>query len=290
MVDQLTGDSSSRSIPRVQLREHAVTTFVWLSAAIVMGALSWILLEIVLRGMSQLSLGFLTEEVEDAGRAGGIAPVILSTLLILMITLCTAIPLSIATAVALTDSRTAENWFARNVRRSLDILAGVPSIVFGLFGNAFFAIMLGLGYSILTGGLTLACMVLPLLIRATEQAFLAVPNEYRQAAASLGLSRTATLFRVVLPAAMPGLIAGVVLSVGRALAETAALIFTAGYVTRSPESLMDSGRTLSVHIYDLAMNVPGGSSRAYGSACVLIVLLLSVNAAVSVLGLSLIHI
>ncbi len=284
MVDQLTGDSSSRSISRVQLREHAVTTFVWLSAAIVMGALSWILLEIVLRGMSQLSLGFLTEEVEDAGRAGGIAPVILSTLLILMITLCTAIPLSIATAVALTDSRTAENWFARNVRRSLDILAGVPSIVFGLFGNAFFAIMLGLGYSILTGGLTLACMVLPLLIRATEQAFLAVPNEYRQAAASLGLSRTATLFRVVLPAAMPGLIAGVVLSVGRALAETAALIFTAGYVTRSPESLMDSGRTLSVHIYDLAMNVPGGSSRAYGSACVLIVLLLSVNAAVSVLG------
>ena len=106
--------------------------------------------------MSQLSLGFLTEEVEDAGRAGGIAPVILSTLLILMITLCTAIPLSIATAVALTDSRTAENWFARNVRRSLDILAGVPSIVFGLFGNAFFAIMLGLRYSILTGGLTLS--------------------------------------------------------------------------------------------------------------------------------------
>ena len=127
-------------------------------------------------------------------------------------------------------------------------------------------------------------MILPLLIRATEQSILAVPNDYRYAAACLGLGRTATLFRVVLPAAMPGLVAGIVLSVGRALAETAALIFTSGYASRTPESLMDSGRSLSVHVYDLAMNVPGGSSRAYASACVLILLLLMVNTITSLLS------
>jgi phosphate transport system permease protein len=165
------------------------------------------------------------------------------------------------------------------VRRSLDVLAGVPSIVFGLFGNAFFAITLGFGYSILSGGLTLACMVLPILIRTSEQAIRAVPAEYRYAAAALGMKRATILFRVVLPVATPALAAGVVLSIGRALAETAALIFTSGYVARSPESLFDSGRSLSVHIYDLAMNVPGGGSRAYATACVLVSLLLMINIA-----------
>ena len=265
-------------------RELALASFVWGTALIVMGTLMWILFEVVGRGVTQLSFSFLTEPVQDAGRSGGIGPVIVSTALILMVTLAIALPLSLATAVVLTDRPASDTWFSRNVRCSLDVLAGVPSIVFGLFGNAFFAIVLGLGYSILTGGLTLACMILPLLIRSSEQAILAVPNEYRYAAAGLGLSKWSTLFRVILPAAMPGLVAGIVLSVGRALAETAALIFTAGYVTRFPESLMDSGRTLSVHIYDLAMNVPGGSSQAYGSACVLILLLLSINATTSFLS------
>jgi phosphate transport system permease protein len=147
----------------------------------------------------------------------------------------------------------------------------------------FFCIALGMGYSIMSGGLTLACMVLPILIRTTEQAILAVPDDYRHAAAGLGLSRTTTLFRVILPAAAPGMAAGLVLSVGRALAETAALIFTAGYVTRMPESLQDSGRSMSVHIYDLALNVPGGSSQAYATAAVLVVLLLIINAVAIVL-------
>jgi phosphate transport system permease protein len=123
----------------------------------------------------------------------------------------------------------------------------------------FFCIALGMGYSIMSGGLTLACMVLPILIRTTEQAILAVPDDYRHAAAGLGLS------------------------VGRALAETAAWIFTAGYVTRMPESLQDSGRSMSVHIYDLALNVPGGSSQAYATAAVLVVLLLIINAVAIVL-------
>jgi phosphate transport system permease protein len=191
--------------------------------------------------------------------------------------LAIALPLSLGTAIALTETTGRETLFSRNVRRSLDVLAGVPSIVFGLFGNAFFVITLGFGYSILSGGLTLACMVLPILIRTSEQAITMVPSDYRYAAAALGMKRTTTLFRVVLPAAAPAIFAGVVLGIGRALAETAALIFTSGYVARTPTSIFDSGRSLTVHIYDLAMNVPGGGARAYATACILILLLLVVN-------------
>ncbi|WP_164101019.1 phosphate ABC transporter permease PstA [Candidatus Laterigemmans baculatus] len=275
--------SATTPTRRHQIPEFFTAVAVWMAAGLVVATLAWILIDIAVRGISQLSPSFLIEGVEDAGRAGGIGPVLFSTMLILMVTLALAIPLSLATAIALTERVDQDSRFARNVRRCLDVLAGVPSIVFGLFGNAFFAIMLGLGYSILTGGLTLACMVLPILIRTSEQAIVAVPNEYRYAAAALGLGRSATLFRVVLPAAAPALMAGVVLSIGRALAETAALIFTAGYVARRPESLLDSGRSLSVHIYDMAMNVPGGGSRAYATACVLVALLLAINATTTLL-------
>jgi len=268
---------------RHRVRELLATAAVWLSAGLVISMLAWILGDIAVQGLSHVDLEFLTAEVEDAGRSGGIGPVILSTVLIVCVTLVLAIPLSLATAIALTERSGQNSWFARNVRRCLDVLAGVPSIVFGLFGNAFFAVTLGFGYSILSGGLTLSFMVLPILIRTFEQAITAVPSEFRLAAAALGLGRTARLFRVVLPAAAPALMAGVVLSIGRALAETAALIFTSGYVARTPESLSDSGRSLSVHIYDMAMNVPGGGAKAYATACVLVGLLLVINATTGLL-------
>ncbi|TWU19940.1 phosphate ABC transporter permease PstA [Allorhodopirellula heiligendammensis] len=264
-------------------RDLLVTSVIWLAAGSVVTILGWILIDIGVRGLTHVSYAFLTEAVEDAGRAGGIGPILISTMLLLGVTLFIAIPLSLATAIELTEMIEQNSWFSRNLRRFLDVLAGVPSIVFGLFGNALFVITLELGYSILSGGLTLACMVLPLLVRTFEQAITAVPREYRFAAAALGLDRTATLFRVVLPAAAPGLMAGVVLSVGRALAETAALIFTAGYVARTPESLLDSGRSMSVHIYDMAMNVPGGGTQAYATACVLVAMLLAINGSTAIL-------
>ena len=185
--------------------------------------------------------------------------------------------MALLTAIALTQATGRGRGGAFVVRRFVEVLAGVPSIVFGLFGNALFCVYLGWGYSILSGGLTMACMVLPLLIRTSEVAIRSVPIHYRQAAAALGLGPASTLFRVVLPAAMPSLMAGLVLSVGRALSETAALIFTSGYVTRMPESVWDSGRSLSVHVYDLAMNVAGGTSRSYASAAVLVGLILFIN-------------
>jgi len=217
--------------------------------------------------------------VRDAGRAGGIGPILISTLLILAVCLASCVPLGVGAAILLAEFTSADRVFGRFVRRSLDVLAGVPSIVFGLFGNAFFCIYLGMGFSILSGGLTLGCMVLPILIRSVEEGLRAVPDDYRLGAAALGLTRGQALIRILLPAATPGIAVGLVLGIGRALAETAALIFTSGYVDRTPSSLLDSGRALTVHMYDLAMNVPGGEPNAYTSALVLVVLLLVINAA-----------
>ncbi|HEY9691900.1 MAG TPA: phosphate ABC transporter permease PstA [Oculatellaceae cyanobacterium] len=253
------------------------TLIVWGIALFVAAVFFWILSDILWHGVGQLSWDFLTTEPRNAGRSGGISSILLSTFLILSVCMAVSLPLGVGTAVLLSEFTLTESAFGRLVRRSLDVLAGVPSIVFGLFGNALFCKTLGLGFSILSGGLTLACMVLPILIRSTEEGFRAVPAHYRLSAAALGLSRTTTLLQLLLPAAAPGLMVGFVLGIGRAISETAALIFTSGYVDRMPESLLDSGRALSIHIFDLSMNVSGGDGNAYASALILLVLLLIIN-------------
>jgi phosphate transport system permease protein len=272
---------SASSTPRRYYRtaDRIATAVVWAAALSVTAVFAWLLFDIVRHGVPVISWEFLTATTKNAGRAGGIAPILVSTLLILSVCMAASLPLGVGAAVLLAEFSSTDSLFGRLVRRSLDVLSGVPSIVFGLFGNAFFCKALGMGFSIVSGGLTLACMVLPILIRATEEGFRSVPSDYRQGAAALGLSRTTTLFSLILPAAMPGLIVGLMLGVGRAIAETAALVFTSGYVDRFPESLMDSGRALSVHIFDLSMNVAGGDSRAYASSLVLVVLLLLINSA-----------
>lgn len=257
---------------------------VWLAAAAVTAVFAWILADLVRHGAGRLSWSFLTEAPASAGRAGGIAPILKSTAWILAVALAASVPLGLGTAVLLAEVTSPDDPFGRLVRRSLDVLAGVPSIVFGLFGNALFCVALGLGFSILSGGLTLACMVLPILIRSAEEGLRAVPREYRLGGAALGLSRGKVLLHLLLPAAAPGLVVGVVLGFGRAIAETAALIFTSGYVDRMPASLRDSGRALSIHIYDLAVNVPGGEANAYATALVLVAILIATNSAAAALG------
>ena len=257
--------------------DGAIAALVWLAAIAVTAIFGWLLSDLLWHGTGQLSWEFLTHAPENAGREGGIAPILVSTLLILAVCMTVSLPLGLGSAVLLAEFSTNDGRFGRLVRRSLDVLAGVPSIVFGLFGNVFFCQVLGLGFSILSGGLTLACMVLPILIRSTEAGFRAVPQFYRLGAAALGMSRTTTLLQILLPAALPGLMVGFILGIGRAIAETAALIFTSGYVDRMPSSLLDSGRALSIHIYDLSMNVTGGNASAYGSALVLLGLLLLIN-------------
>ncbi len=247
-----------------------------LAALLVAALIFWVLVDVLWQGVERLSWEFLTAAPSDAGRAGGIAPMLVSTLLILMVCLTVATPVAVGTAVWLAEFAAS----SRALRLSLDVLSGMPSIVFGLFGYVFFVQVLGLGFSILAGGLTLACMVLPVMIRASEESLRALPDGYRLGCAVLGLSRAATLWRLQLPAAMPGLAVGIVLGIGRALAETAALLYTSGYVDRMPTALSDSGRALSIHIFDMSMNVPGGDSGAYGAALVLLVMLLGINAVV----------
>lgn len=271
------GGASSDRATRTDWADRLATLVVWTVAAGVTALFVAIIGDLLRHGGSSVSWSFLVGAPRDAGRAGGIAPIIVSTLGILVVCLAASLPLGTATAILLAEYSRGSGWLGRIVRASLDVLSAVPSIVFGLFGHAFFSLYLGLGFSILSGGLTLACMVLPLLIRSTEAALRAVPDDYRTAAASLGLSQTATLSHVLLPAATPGIVVGLVLAIGRALAETAALLFTSGYVDRMPASLFDSGRALSVHVYDLAINVPGGEAHAYATALVLAALLLTIN-------------
>jgi len=253
------------------------TLLIWLSAILITVVFIVLMLDLVRHGWAGLSLSYLFDSPLDAGRRGGIGPIMVSTGLILALAIIVAAPLSLATAALLTEFSQKNSFFSRFIERSLDVLASVPSIVFGLFGNAFFCVYLGLGFSILSGGLTLACMALPILIRTFSEGLRAAPDDYRLAAAALGLSRTAALRHFLLPTATPALMAGLMLGIGRAMAETAALIFTSGYVDRMPESLMDSGRALSIHIYDLSMNVAGGDANANSAALILISLLFMIN-------------
>lgn len=242
-----------------------VVPFLWL-----MGDLLW-------HGWNHLSWSFVFSAPQNAGREGGIGPILMSTTLIIGVCMGVTVPMGLGTALFLSEYTRHDHVLGRLIRGSLDVLAGVPSIVFGLFGNALFCQALGLGFSILSGGLTLACMVLPILIRTVEESFRAISDELRLSAAALGLSKPTTIRTILLPAALPGLLVGGILGLGRAIAETAALIFTSGYVDRMPESLMDSGRSLAVHIYDLSMNVAGGNPHAYATALVLVSLLFIIN-------------
>ncbi|MES2295496.1 MAG: phosphate ABC transporter permease PstA [Pseudomonadota bacterium] len=237
-----------------------------------------ILWQLLQAGAPMLGLDFLLQAPQEGGRAGGIASILLSTLWVLGVCLVFALPLGLGAALFLVESINAHGRLGRTLQLALDVLGGVPSIVFGLFGNRVFCVELGMGFSILSGGLTLACMVMPLFVRAAEQAMRACPISYRQGVAALALSRWGYVRRILLPYAAPGIAVGLVLAAGRALAETAVLLFTAGYVMRRPEGWMDSGRTLAVHIYDLSMNVTGGAAAASASALVLLALSLSIVA------------
>jgi phosphate transport system permease protein len=232
---------------------------------------------LLFKGLGGLSWRFVTSPLLDAGREGGIAPILVATGYILFVVLAVSLPVGLATAVWLNEYTRPGSRAGRAVRISLDALAGVPSIVFGLLGYAFFGIFLGFGYSILSGGLTLACMVLPIFIRTVEVGLGAGGNQWRRAGAALGVSRATIIWHVLLPIASPAIAAGLMLGIGRATAETAALLFTSGYVDRTPSSLTDSGRALAVHVYDLDMNVTGGDGAAFTSAVVRVLLVLAIN-------------
>jgi phosphate transport system permease protein len=237
--------------------------------------LIFIIFFVLEKGLPAVTWKFLTSKPADMGRAGGILPAIVATLILPLLALAVALPLGVGTAVYLTEYTRATR-LTRIIRFGTDCLAGVPSIIFGLFGFIFFVVMLGMGWSLLSGGLTLAIMVLPTIIRTSEEAIRAVPTVYREVSCSMGATPWQTVWRIVLPNALPGILTGIMLSVGRCIGETAVLIFTAGTALRLPSSIFDSARSMAVHFYLLAREGIS-NENAYGTAAVLVLAVLTVN-------------
>ncbi|MEP1289319.1 MAG: ABC transporter permease subunit [Nitratireductor sp.] len=255
---------------RRSLRPFVNDLVVRAAVAAVVFVLAAIVVHVVTRGAALVSWDFLTTAPRAAGRAGGIAPVLVSTAAVTAVALAAALPLAGGAAVFLVEAVRPHTVAARLTRGCLGVLAAVPSIVFGLAGNMIFCDWLGFGFSILAGGLTLALMILPIAACVAETT-LRMHGEDRRAGYALGLPQRRIVWSIMLPAAAPGIFAGLGLGFGRAVAESAALIFTSGYVVRMPDSVFDSGRTMAVHILDLAMNVPGGDGNAFATATVLLV-------------------
>ena len=203
-------------------------------------------------------------------------PSIVNTFLMTLLSLIIATPMGIFSAIYLVEYAKRGSKIVKAVRITAETLSGIPSIVYGLFGMLFFVVTLHWGYSILSGAFTLAIMILPLIMRTTEEALKSVPDSYREGSFGLGAGRLRTVFRIVLPSAVPGILAGVILAIGRIVGETAALIFTAGTVPEIPESLFDSARTLSVHMYNLSRE---GLyvDQAYATAVVLLLVVIIIN-------------
>jgi phosphate transport system permease protein len=248
---------------------------VWVAAFSTLAVMIWILLQVLVEGLPLLNLDFFMDSPRQMGRTGGIFSTIIGTLALTAVAIVIATPLGVGTAVYLREY-TRESRVSRIIRFGTDCLAGVPSIIFGLFGFVFFVILLRMGWSILSGGLTLAAMILPTIICTAEEAIKAIPYSYREVSFALGGTRWQTVAKVILPNAMPGIFTGVLLGVGRSVGETAAIILTAGSSLLMPTSLFSPTRTMSVHFYILARE---GISmeKAYATGAALILLILAIN-------------
>lgn len=203
-------------------------------------------------------------------------PALFNTIIVIILSLTISAPLGIFSAIYLVEYAKQDNKIVKIVRLTSETLSGIPSIVYGLFGLLFFVTTLGWGFSLLAGAFTLAIMILPLIMRTTEEALKSVPNSYREGSFGLGAGKLRTIFKIVLPSALPGILSGIILAIGRIVGETAALIYTAGTVAEIPSNLLSSGRTLAIHMY--ALSSEGfHTNEAYATAVVLIVIVLLIN-------------
>ncbi|AEX25074.1 MULTISPECIES: phosphate ABC transporter permease PstA [Vibrio] len=262
-----------------QFKDNVFNAFVWISAGLTVGFLFWIIWYILSNGLQHVDWKFITDNYTRTGDEHGIFPMIVSTIYMVIASIAVAAPLGIMTAIYLTEYAKVGSRLVKVIRFCTESLAGIPSIIFGLFGMTFFVAILGLGFSILSGALTLSILILPVIIRTTEEALMAVPQTYREGSYGLGASKIYTIWRLILPSAMPGILTSVILSIGRVIGESAPVFLTAGMVARIPDSLLDSGRTLTVHLYKLTTELFTVEewNQAYGTATVLIVVVLLIN-------------
>lgn len=245
-----------------------------ISIALVIGSSLFVIGYILTKGIPYLtpSLFSLTYTSENVS----LMPALITTFYIVIISLAISLPIGIMTAIYLVEYAKNGSKVAHLMKVSTEVLSGIPSIIYGLFGFLFFVSTLGLSYSVLSGSLTMSIMILPFIIRTTQEALIDVPNSYREAALGLGSSKLYMIFKVVLPSAIGGILSGVILSIGRIVGESAALIYTLGSVAKIPENILSSGRTLAIHMW--ALSSEGfHTNEAYATAVVLLVVVLLMN-------------
>ncbi|AJR08290.1 phosphate ABC transporter permease PtsA [Photobacterium gaetbulicola] len=262
-----------------QMKDKISLALIWSAASITVGFLVWVVWYILSNGLSYVDWSFITNNYTTIGQESGIWPMIVSTLYMVAASIGVAAPLGIMTAIYLTEYAKVGSKLVKVIRFCTESLAGIPSIIYGLFGMTFFVVVMGFGYSILSGALTLSILILPVIIRTTEEALMAVPQTYREGSYGLGASKIYTIWRLILPSAMPGIVTSIILSVGRVIGESAPVFMTAGMVARIPESMFDSGRTLTVHLYKLTQELYTIHewNQAYATATILIIVVLVIN-------------
>ena len=257
-----------------KLKENILKTLVYLSAVFTVTTLVVIVGYIIMQGIGGINPKFLFSDYSASGD-GGILPMIVTTLYTVALSILIATPIGILSAIYLQEYAK-KGKLVKYIRFATESLSGIPSIIYGLFGGIFFVITLGMKYSILSGSLTVAIIILPLIIRTTEEALKTVPQSYREASLALGSTKFQTLYKVVLPSAIPGILSGVILSVGRVIGESAAILLTAGTVAQMPGGIFDSARTLTVHAY-LLTKEKGDIQTAASIGLVLIIMVLALN-------------
>jgi len=246
-----------------------------LASIITVASIIFIIIYILVNGIPNLTTDLFSLHYNSKNQS--MLPSIFNTVFITFLTLLIAVPIGIFSAVYLVEYAKKGSKLVKVIRITTETLAGIPSIVFGLFGFLAFVIALGWGYSMIAGVLTLVMMVLPTIIRTTEEALLAVPNSYREGSFGLGAGKIRTIFKIIVPTAIPGILSGVILAIGRIVGETAALIYTSGTVAETATSLTDSARTLSVHLYCL-LSEGLFTNQAYATAVILLLLVVGINA------------
>ena len=251
-----------------------VMLLVMLAAVITFAVLIFLIAYILVNGVPYLQPSLFS--LEYSSENASLMPALINTVIMTALSLLIAVPFGIFSAIFLVAYAKRGNKFVEVIRLTTETLQGIPSIVYGLFGMLFFVTTCGWGFSILAGAFTLSIMVLPLIMRSTEEALKAVPDSYREGSFGLGAGKLRTVFRIVLPSAVPGILAGIILAIGRIVGETAALIYTAGTVADIPSSVFSSGRTLAVHMYNLASEGLY-MDQAYATAVILLVLVVGIN-------------
>ncbi len=279
--EQRSGRAQKLNCDLIKYKEKILSLLTYISSLISFSLLLILIIFLIIKGIPNLSFDLFSLNYNSENVS--MFPAIITTIYIIILTLLISVPLGVGTAIYLVEYTSKKNKFVKLIRLATETLAGIPSIVYGLFGMLFFVSKLNLNFSIISGSLTLSIMVLPLIIRTTEESLKAVPDGYREGAYGLGAGKLRTILKIVLPSSILGILTGIILAIGRVIGETAALIYTAGTVAKIPTKILDSARTLSVHVYNLSSEGLH-TDEAYATAFILILIIILLNIIIKIIG------